>query len=253
MKEMIDKQQIAQLLSKFMDGETNVAEEQTLAQYFHTNEVDDEWLEFKEMFALFDDGKVDIDADSDTSSNLQKADSDKLPQQPKAVREKPKIVALRWLVAGIAACFALLVVFHFSQSSEHTPLSAQNTEAPTPNVQTKPEVISPNTVTEQPIVAQDEPAKPAVQPTTAKRQNHQPKVVAQEVPKATEAESLADCIARLEAEMDGLDDSVSADQVERLIAADVRLQQMVNRIVGKQVEQAMNEIQNDSTLNYVAF
>jgi hypothetical protein len=53
--------------------------------------------------------------------------------------------------------------------------------------------------------------------------------------------------------MDGLDDSVSADQVERLIAADVRLQQMVNRIVGKQVEQAMNEIQNDSTLNYVAF
>ena len=232
MKNEIDKQQIAQLLTKFMAGETNVAEEQMLAQYFRTNEVDDEWLEFKEMFALFDDGKVDIDADSDTSSNLQKADSDKLPQQPKAVREKPKIVALRWLVAGIAACFALLVVFHFSQSSEHTPLSAQNTEAPTPNVQTKPEVISPNTVTEQPIVAQDEPAKPAVQPTTAKRQNHQPKVVAQEVPKATEAESLADCIAR---------------------AADVRLQQMVNRIVGKQVEQAMNEIQNDSTLNYVAF
>ena len=58
MKEMIDKQQIAQLLSKFMDGETNVAEEQTLAQYFRTNEVDDEWLEFKEMFALFDDSSM---------------------------------------------------------------------------------------------------------------------------------------------------------------------------------------------------
>ena len=55
MKNEIDKQQIAQLLTKFMAGETNVAEEQTLAQYFRTNEVDDEWLEFKEMFALFDD------------------------------------------------------------------------------------------------------------------------------------------------------------------------------------------------------
>jgi len=66
-------------------------------------------------------------------------------------------------------------------------------------------------------------------------------------------ESLADCIARLEAEMDGLDDSVGAEQIERLIAADARLQQMVNRIVGKQVEQAMNEIRNDSTANYISF
>ena len=53
--------------------------------------------------------------------------------------------------------------------------------------------------------------------------------------------------------MDDLDDSVNSAQVERLIAADVRLQQMVNRIVGKQVEQAMNEPQNDSTANYVSF
>ena len=67
------------------------------------------------------------------------------------------------------------------------------------------------------------------------------------------AESLADCIARLEAEMNDLDDSVSEAQVERLIAADVRLQQMVNRIVGKQVEQAMNKIVSDSTANYVSF
>lgn len=253
MKEMIDKQQIAQLLNKFMAGETNVAEEQMLAQYFRTNEVDDEWLEFKEMFALFDDGKVDIDADSDTSSVLQHTDSDKLPQQPKAVREKPKIVALRWLVAGIAACFALLVLFHFNQSSEQAQLTAQQNEAPTPNVQPQPEVNSSNTVTEQPVVAQETPVEPVAKHITTKRQNHQTKVVAEATPKTTDAESLADCIARLEAEMDGLDDSVSAEQVERLIAADARLQQMVNRIVGKQVEQAMNEMQNDSTSNYISF
>ena len=253
MKRQIEKQEIEQLLSKFMAGETNVAEEQTLAQYFRTHEVDDEWTEYKEMFALFDDGKVDIDVDSEASAPKNTTDNVKLRTMPKAVREKPKILAFRWLVAGIAASIALLLVFYFGQNTEQAPMTAQNMETPTPNVQPKPEVINPNTVTEQPIVAQDDPAEPAVQPTTAKRQNHQPKVVAQEVPKATEAESLADCIARLEAEMDGLDDSVSADQVERLIAADVRLQQMVNRIVGKQVEQAMNEIQNDSTSNYITF
>ena len=45
MNNQIDKQQIAQLLTKFMAGETNVAEEQELAKYFRTHEVDDEWKE----------------------------------------------------------------------------------------------------------------------------------------------------------------------------------------------------------------
>ena len=52
MTRLYDKQEIAQLLSKFMAGETNVAEEQMLAQYFRTHEVDEEWTEYKEMFAL---------------------------------------------------------------------------------------------------------------------------------------------------------------------------------------------------------
>ena len=70
---------------------------------------------------------------------------------------------------------------------------------------------------------------------------------------ATPGENLANCIARLEAEMEKLDDSVSSAQVERLIAADARLQQMVNRIVGKQVEQAQKKKKNDSTANYINF
>ena len=41
MKQQYDKQEIAQLLNKFMAGETSVAEEEVLAQYFRTHEVDD--------------------------------------------------------------------------------------------------------------------------------------------------------------------------------------------------------------------
>ena len=44
MKQHYTKQEITQLLSKFMVGETSVAEEEVLAQYFRTHEVDDEWL-----------------------------------------------------------------------------------------------------------------------------------------------------------------------------------------------------------------
>ena len=64
MKRQNDKQEIAQLLEKFMAGETSVAEEQMLAQYFRTHEVGEEWTEYKEMFALFDRGEIDIELEA---------------------------------------------------------------------------------------------------------------------------------------------------------------------------------------------
>ena len=103
MKNQIKKQEIAQLLSKFMAGETSVAEEEVLAQYFRTHEVDEEWAEYKEMFTLFDNGQVDIEIEDGTSEQPIKDYSAKIQMLPKTVREKPKIVALRWLMVGIAA------------------------------------------------------------------------------------------------------------------------------------------------------
>ena len=244
MKQQYDKQEIAQLLSKFMAGETSVAEEEVLAQYFRTHEVDDEWAEYKEMFALFDNGKVDIEPEAETSKQLKSADSDKLPKQPRAVKEKPKIVTLRWLMAGIAASIALLLVFYLGRSTAEQPsLVAEKTVVTKDSVQPKHEAITPTEKTEETVVAQTTPTKrPTIQRSNASKADS-----------ALAAENLANCIARLEAEMNNLDDSVSSAQVERLIAADFRLQQMVNRIVGKQAEQAMNKIINDSTANYVSF
>ena len=228
-----DKQEIAQLLSKFMAGESSVAEEEVLAQYFRTHEVDEEWAEYKEMFTLFDNGQVDIEIDSEKTKML-----------PKAVREKPKIVALRWLMAGIAASIALLLVFYLGRTTaEQAPLVAEKTVVDKDSIQPKQEVVMPTEETVETIVAQVAHAKsPSSQrPTNLTADS------------TSTAEDLADCIARLESEMEKLDDSVSSAQVERLIAADARLQQMVYRIVGKQVEQAMNKMQNDSTANYVIF
>lgn len=244
MKNQIKKQEIAQLLSKFMAGETSVAEEEVLAQYFRTHEVDEEWTEYKEMFTLFDNGQVDIELEDGTSEHPIKDDSAKIQMLPKTVREKPKIVALRWLMVGIAASIVLLLVFHLGRSTAEQPsLVAEKTEVLKDSIQPKHETITPTEKTVEAVVAQTIPAKPQ----TSKRTN---KPTADS---ASTAENLADCIARLESEMEKLDDSVSSAQVERLIAADARLQEMVYRIVGKQTEEAMNKIQNDSTANYINF
>ena len=61
MTKQYNKKEIATLLERFMAGESTLAEEQLLADYFRTHEVADEWREYKEMFALFDNSKVDVE------------------------------------------------------------------------------------------------------------------------------------------------------------------------------------------------
>jgi len=244
MRQQYNKQEIAQLLNKFMAGETSIAEEEVLAQYFRTHEVDEEWAEYKEMFTLFDNGQVDIDIEDGTSGQAIKDDSAKIQMLPKTVREKPKIVALRWLMTGIAASIVLLVAFHLGRSTAEQPsLVAEKTAVAKDSLQPKHEAITPTEKTVEAVVAQTIPIKPQTNRLTSNNTEVS----------ASAGEDLADCIARLESEMEKLDDSVSSAQVERLIAADARLQEMVYRIVGKQAEQALNKMQNDSTANYISF
>lgn len=75
---------------------------------------------------------------------------------------------------------------------------------------------------------------------------------------AVESEALRsdsfDCyLARLESEMEAMDDSVSLAQLEKLISADARLRQLVNRIVNGEVQQALNVAKPDSTTEYLNF
>lgn len=47
---------IKKLAEHFMAGQTSVEEEKTLAEYFRSHDVSDEWRAYKEMFAWFDEG-----------------------------------------------------------------------------------------------------------------------------------------------------------------------------------------------------
>lgn len=247
MKTPYDIHEISQLLSKFMAGETNLEEEQMLAQYFRTEDVAEEWLEYKEMFALFDSGQVDVDAVNDSSSQHVETDSGDTRMLPKAVREKPKIIVFRW-IAAVAAGALLLLAFHFWQGTTEQPsLAGNETAAATDSTRSEQEVTTPNVEKGKTAVAQAATYK-SVNRAAGERHSVVPKFDT-----ASATDNLAMCIARLEAEMENLDDSVSAVQLERIIAADARLQKMMYRIVGKQAEQTVNQMQKENTDNYVKF
>ena len=176
--------------------------------------------------------------------------SERLMKRLETTRETPKRRYWPYITAAmaIAASILLLIVLYPGQgSTEQPPVIAKKTAVSVDSVIPKHEASSPTKIIEQTVVAQAIPDKLQTGKAIA-REPQKPKADS-----ASAAENLADCIARLEAEMENIDDSVRDARLEKLIAADARLQQMVNRIVGKQVEQAMNELQKDSTANYINF
>ena len=151
---------------------------------------------------------------------------------------------------AVAASLLLFIVFHFGKGqTEMVPKEAVHQTVKVENVQKSYKESVPVEVSKKPMVAQKNRVS-----TPSKRSKSKTKQT--NVPESnvnTTTENLDFYIARLEAEMDNLDDSVSSAQVEKIIAADARLQQLVYRIVGKQTEQAIHEIQKDSTANYINF
>ncbi len=183
---------------------------------------------------------------ADLSERLMKLGDCKSPQA--AERPWRRYWPYITTAIAIAASILLLIVLHFGHGqTEQKPVMAEKVTAPMDSIRPMQHQPTTTEATEHPVVAQAVPAKPRTKIAMVDRPQ-KPKADS-----ASAAEDLADCIARLEAEMESIDDSVSAAHLEKLIAADARLQQMVYRIVGKQTEQALNEMEKDSTANYINF
>ena len=117
MKHQYDIQEIAQLIDKFMAGITSIAEDDVLAQYFRTHEVSEEWAVYKEMFALFDAGEVDIEVEATKQEDEVHAIKVEMPTTTK--RKRTRMVALRWTTA-VAASFLLLLMLHNTNANSNT-------------------------------------------------------------------------------------------------------------------------------------
>lgn len=117
MKHQYDKQEIAQLIDKFMAGITSIAEEDVLAQYFRTHEVSEEWAVYKEMFALFDAGEVDIEVKPTKQEDEVHTIKVEMPTTTK--RKRTRMVALRWTTA-VAASLLLLLMLRNTEANSNT-------------------------------------------------------------------------------------------------------------------------------------
>lgn len=104
---------INQLINRYMQGLTTLDEEQELAQWFRSHEVDDDWKPFQQMFAWFDAGMPPQDG------LLQDAQKDEKPdaEAEQAKRTEPaqrltfKVRFRRLLWTGIAAAAVVAVVW----------------------------------------------------------------------------------------------------------------------------------------------
>ena len=165
MNRIYDNQEIARMLDKFMAGETSLNEEQMLAEYFRTNEVDDEWQDYKEMFALFDSGKVDIELDVEVAQPVNISEG-KVKSLSKDVNTKPKIL-IRWVMTGIAASILFIIGFYiFNKGGEP---EAQEVLVAQVN---KPVDIEKEALPASPIVEEQQTSSVSQVPSPSKPKKH---------------------------------------------------------------------------------
>ena len=170
-------------------------------------------------------------------------------------RLKSKSKSSRWLYAASISAIAagLLVLIGFSlfmkegKPEREEPVVAQHKEQRDSTVKVEEEEPMPMIAQKAPVMARDKKVR-------------QPVNIAKQPVKENETISVAKVddrlnyyISQLEAEMEAVDDSVRAAHLEKIIAADFRLQQLVNRIVKGDEQQALNEMKKDSTANYINF
>jgi hypothetical protein len=100
---MKSREQIADLVEKFLDGRTTNAEERELYAWFSSEDVPDEWSDLKAMFAWYDEGMPEP------------------TQSQQAV--KPRSRRSMWLtlgsVASVAASVALVITLMPSEIEDH--------------------------------------------------------------------------------------------------------------------------------------
>lgn len=110
---MTQREHIEQLVEKFLDGRTTNAEERELYAWFRSNDVGEEWVELKAMFAWYEAGMPEQEA-------KQKPQLELRASRP----ERRGLWIAVGAVAGVAASLVVaLTVWLTFDNSQHNDLS----------------------------------------------------------------------------------------------------------------------------------
>ena len=170
----------------------------------------------------------------------------------KRIQSKSK--SSRWLyaasISAIAASLLFLIGFSLftkeGKTESQKPVVAQHKEQRDSMV--KIEENEP-----VPVIAQETPALAHKNAQQTAKITKQPVKENETISVVASDDRLNYYISQLEAEMEAVDDSVRTVHLEKIIAADFRLQQLVNRIVKGEEQQVLSEMKKDSTANYINF
>ena len=120
------------LIERFMAGLTSIEEEDRLAEYFRTHDVDDSLREYKEMFAWFDRGMPL----NDTSAPLPAGNNNADDTEVAGMRRSKTQLRVLYIVAAAAAAVLLLIVTlprnHSAQTVRTAAMSEPQTVRPVP-------------------------------------------------------------------------------------------------------------------------
>lgn len=144
MKESIhkitDREELRLLLQLFMDGATSLEQEAALADYFRTNEVDDEFADYRDMFLVFESGELaptfELPAPEPVAEE-EPHEAAPLPigQKPHS-RIVPLIVRYTAIAASLAAAFFIGMRFSAMDVTPTTAGSGTLMATATPEVKT---------------------------------------------------------------------------------------------------------------------
>ena len=122
-----------------MDGQTSIEEEDRLAEYFNTHEVDEDMLPYKQMFAWFGDGMPLESKQADELTSRQATFQSSTSSQSSRFSRKTV-----YLIAAAAATIAMLVLVAWPKAEPRQ--MAENT-AMHPNQERNEPADTPDTLT----------------------------------------------------------------------------------------------------------
>ena len=168
------QQQIGDLLDKFMDGLTTPEEETVLSDYFRTQEVPEEWEDYRLLFDYFDRGM---------EGELLSPQASRLPLMHQMGRRWWGIAA----AAAITAVIVTLAVFRAPESTISQPPTIVKTE-PVDTPADTPAVVVPEVEMQQ--LAVSSPPKTAVRSKVSSTASHSRRLQAENDRLARENERL---------------------------------------------------------------
>lgn len=243
------------LITRFLDGLTSPEEERQLRDVLEaqTSLSEEERAVLDLLRLSFPEEDTAALLTEDLSADFE--DMTAQTDRSKITKRSPFFTVhsslfIRRFTAVLSIAAILLIAFLLWPAKQETSITQPESQPVIAEVnpQPVPQLIVEEKKDETLAEVQPKP-QPVSEPRSVRRTVEQEDVPASPSP----SDSFDYYLAHLEAEMEALDDSVSTAHLEKLISADARLQQLVNRIVGKQTEQVMNELRKDSTANYITF